>query len=315
MTDISTIIVNLNTRELLRACLASVYAEDSRLQNEVIVIDNGSTDGSTDMVRREFPRVRLHTNTSNEGFARPNNVGMQMATGRYILLLNSDAALHPGALRKLSAFLDNNSGVGACGPRLVYPDGRQQRSVKGFPSLWTHFCDMCLLDKVFPRSHLFGKGEMEYFSYDETQEVDHVMAAAFLVRREVLETAGVIDERFSIYYNDMDWCYRIKALGWKIFYVHDAVVTHHGGKTVAAVNRDFSYFHELYDNVMLFYQKRYGRPGVIVYKLTLAGGFLIRSIAWTVRWLVRRSEHAQMMMRFSWKSLAIGARFWVPVRG
>jgi hypothetical protein len=95
----------------------------------------------------------------------------------------------------------------------------------------------------------------------------------------------------------------------------DAVVTHHGGKTVAAVNKDFSYFNELYDNVMLFYQKRYGRAGVIAYKLMLAAGFLIRSVVWTVRWLIRRSEHARMMMTFSWKSLATGVRFWVPVRG
>ncbi len=315
MTDISIIVVNLNTRELLHECLASVYAEGSQLRNEVIVIDNGSSDGSTDMVRRQFPGVRLVMNKWNEGFARPNNVGMQMATGRYLFLLNSDAALHPGALGRLSAFLDDHPAAGGCGPRLVYPDGRQQRSVKGFPSLWTHFCDMFLLDRVFPHSRLFGRGEMMYFSYDRTQEVDHVMAAAFLLRREVIATAGAFDERFSIYYNDMDWCYRLKGHGWEIYYVHDAVVTHHGGKTVEAVNRDFSYFHELYDNVMLFYQKRYGRRGVVAYKLMLAAGFLIRSIAWTVRWFVRRSEHTRMMMTFSWKSLATGVRFWVPVRG
>ena len=313
MIDISIIIVNLNTRELLRACLSSVLAEGSPLQYEVIIIDNGSTDGSTDMVRQEFPAARLVVNEVNEGFARPNNVGMHMATGRYLFLLNSDAALRPGSLSKLSRFLDSHPSVGACGPCLVYPDGRQQRSVKGFPSLWTHFCDMFLLDKVFSRSVLFGKGEMGYFSYERTQEVDHVMAAAFLVRREVLSTAGAFDERFSIYYNDMDWCYRIKAHGWKVYYVHDAVVTHHGGITVAAVNRDFSYFHELYDNVMLFYQKRYGRPGVVAYRLLLAAGFLIRSMAWTARWLVQRTEHARMMMTFSWKSLATGARFWAPL--
>jgi GT2 family glycosyltransferase len=266
------------------------------------------------MVRQVFPEVRLIVNAKNEGFARPNNVGMQMASGRQLFLLNSDAALHPGALAKLSAFLDTTPDAGACGPRLVYPDGRQQRSVKGFPSLWTHLCDMFLLDKIFPHSVLFGRGEMGFFSYDKTQEVDHVMAAAFLVRREVLTTAGAFDERFSIYYNDMDWCYRIKAQGWKVYYVHDAVVTHHGGITVAAVNQDFSYFHELYENVMLFYQKRYGRPGIIAYKLILAAGFLLRSLAWSLRWLVQRSGHAHMMMTFSWKSLATGIRFWAPVR-
>jgi GT2 family glycosyltransferase len=314
MIDISTIVVNLNTRELLRACLASVFAEESPLHNEVIVIDNGSTDGSTEMVIREFPSVRLVVNPKNEGFARPNNVGMQMATGRHLFLLNSDAALHHGALGRLSTFLDNHPDAGACGPRLVHPDGRLQRSARGFPDLWTHTCDMFFLDKLFPGSRVFGRGEMGYFSYDRTQEVDHVMAAAFLVRREVLATAGAFDERFSIYYNDMDWCYRIKEHGWKIYYVHDAVVTHHGGATVAAVNLDFSYFHELYDNVMLFYQKRYGRPGIVAYRLILAAGFLLRSLAWSIRWLVHPTEYTRMMMVFSWRSLATGARFWVPVK-
>jgi GT2 family glycosyltransferase len=315
MTDISVIVVNLNTCDLLHTCLASVYADGSPLRKEVIVIDNGSTDGSVEMVTREFPDVRLVKNTANEGFARPNNVGMQMAMGRYLFLLNSDAALHPGALGTLSTFLDGNPGAGACGPRLVFPDGGLQRSVKGFPSLWTHVCDMFLLDRLFPRSRFFGRGEMGYFSYNKTEEVDHVMAAAFLVRREVLSTAGVFDERFSIYYNDMDWCFRIRALGWKIYYVHDAVVTHHGGKTVAMVNRDFSYFHEMYENVMLFYHKRYGPAGVVAYKLILAAGFLMRSLAWSLRWIVQRSEYTRMMMMFSWKSLATGARFWIPARG
>jgi GT2 family glycosyltransferase len=313
MIDISTVILNLNTRDLLHACLASVCAEGSPLRTETIVIDNGSTDGSPDMVTRSFPDVRLVKNQSNEGFARPNNVGMEMATGRYLFLLNSDAAVHPGALGRLTAFLDAHPEAGACGPRLVYPGGRQQRSVKGFPTLWTHFCDMFLLDKIFSQTRLFGRGEMAYFSYDRTAEVDHVMAAAFLVRREVLKTAGMFDERFSIYYNDMDWCYRIKEQDWKIYYVHDAVVTHHGGKTVDAINRDFSYFHELYNNVMLFYEKHYGRFAVVVYKLLLAAGFLWRSIAWTVRWLLFRSQRARTMMSFSWKSLATGAKFWIPL--
>jgi N-acetylglucosaminyl-diphospho-decaprenol L-rhamnosyltransferase len=119
MTDISIIVVNLNTCDLLHACLASVYADGSPLRKEVIVIDNGSTDGSVEMVTREFPDVRLVKNTTNEGFARPNNVGMQMAMGRYLFLLNSDAALQPGALGKLSTFLDGNPGAGACGPEVA----------------------------------------------------------------------------------------------------------------------------------------------------------------------------------------------------
>jgi GT2 family glycosyltransferase len=301
MTDISIIVVNLNTRELLQACLESVYADGSAVSSEVIVIDNGSSDGSVDLVKERFPHVRLVTNRTNEGFARPNNVGMQMAKGRHVFLLNSDASLHPGTLGRLCEFLDSHPEAGACGPRLVYPDGRLQRSVKGFP------------DRLLPGSALVGKGEMAYFPYDRTGEVDHVMAAAFLVRREVLDDVGLLDERFSIYYNDMDWCYRMKKAGWRIFYVHDATVTHHGGKTVEQVNRSFERFDELYNNVMLFYYKRYGRWGVIAYKLLMVPGFLLRSAAWTARWMVERSDRARTMMTFSLRSLATGARFWGPL--
>jgi GT2 family glycosyltransferase len=313
MMDVSVVIVNLNTKNLLQACLESVFAEGSGLRLEVIVVDNGSADGSVEMVRGRFPSVRLVVNATNEGFARPNNVGMSLAEGRFIFLLNSDATVHPGALGTLCAFLDANKEVGACGPRLEYPDGRVQRSVKGFPSLWTHICDMFLLDKIFPDSHMFGRGEMAYFSYDKAAEVDHVMAAAFLVRREVLSTVGLLDERFSIYYNDMDLCFRMKRRGWHISYVPHATVTHHLGKTVGVVNRDFSLHNELYNNVMLFYQNRYGRWAVPLYKLILAAGFIVRSVGWTGRWLFQRSEHARMMMKFSWKSFATGVRFWVPL--
>ena len=139
------------------------------------------------------------------------------------------------------------------------------------------------------------------------------MYSAFLVRREVLSTVGLLDEHFSIYYNDMDWCLRMKNHGWKIYYVHDATVVHHLGKTISALNRDFSRFDELYNNTMLFYQKRYGRWAVVAYKLMLALGFLLRSSVWTGRWFLEHTEHARMMMMFSRKSLAMGVRFWVPL--
>jgi GT2 family glycosyltransferase len=154
---------------------------------------------------------------------------------------------------------------------------------------------------------------MKYFPYERTAEVDHLMAAAFLVRREVLATVGMLDEQFSIYYNDMDWCYRMKNYGWKVYYVHDATVMHHLGRTIGELNRDFSRFDELYNNTMLFYQKRYGSWAVIIYKMMLAVGFLPRSILWTVRRMVERSDYSRMMMTFSWKSLSLGLRFWVPL--
>ncbi len=313
MPEVSVIIVNHNTRELLRSCLDSLTASEPSLPMETIVVDNGSTDGSADMVKARFPAVRIVLNPTNEGFARPNNVAMRLATGRHLFLLNSDAEITQGALTELLRFLDSHPEAGACGPKLVYPDGRLQYSVKGFPSLWTHLCDMLFLDKIFAGSSLFGRGEMRYFPYEKSGEVDHVMAAAFLVRREAIEAVGLFDERFSIYYNDMEWCYRMVRGGWKIFYVSSARVIHHHGITTAKVNRSFAYFEEMYNNMMLFYQKRYGRLSIVGYKLLLFLGFTVRTLGWWIVGLVRPSDHSTHMKTFCRKTLALAARFWVAL--
>jgi GT2 family glycosyltransferase len=266
------------------------------------------------MVAAEFPGVRLVRNARNEGFARPNNTGMRMADGRHILLLNSDTVVQPRALEMLMRFLDTHPEAGACGPMLLYPDGRIQHSAKGFPTLFTHLCDMLFLDRLLPQSRLFGKGEMRYFDYARPASVDHLMAAAFLVRREVLVQVGLLDEDFAIYYNDMDWCYRMKQRGWGVWYVPDARITHYLGSTVGNVNRGFALFQVLHENVLLFYQKHYGRGAVPVYRLFTALGFVLRSLGWTaVRWL-RPSDHSRHMMQFSWKTLWWALPVWMPAR-
>lgn len=310
MKEVSVIIVNLNTRELLRDCLESVpHADDV----EVLVIDNGSTDGSVDMVRTCFPGVRLVVNARNEGFAKPNNDGMNMAAGKYYFLLNSDTVLRPGALQTLVRFMDSHPEVAACGPKLVYPDGRIQRSVRGFPTLWRHCCDVLFLDRLFPRSRIFGGGEMAWFDYANTQDVDHVMAAALLVRRSAVTSVGGFDERFFIYYNDMDWCFRLRKAGWKVSYVHTAEVMHYHGQTVSEVNKGFAYFDELHNNTMLFYWKHYGPLSVVAYRLLLVPGFLARALGWTLYQLMRPTTHARHMMLFCWKTLGVGLSFWKPL--
>ncbi len=311
---ISVIIVNLNTRALLDACLASVEGERSTISIETIVIDNGSSDGSVGMVEAKYPATILVKNSRNQGFARPNNEGLRRARGKHLLLLNSDTVVRPGAFRILADFLDAHPDAGACGPRLIYPDGRLQYSAKGFPTLWTHFCDMTGLDRLFPGSALFGSGELRSFDYEHPGTADHLMAAAFLVRREAYEAVGPLDERFAIYYNDMDWCYRMVHAGWKIWYVPDAVVEHHLGQTVGAVNKRFTLFTMLYNNVMFFYQKHYGRGAIVVYRLLLAGGFAVRSVAWTVRAALRPTDTNRHMRTFAVKSLLFGLAFWRPAK-
>ncbi len=314
MPSVSVIIVNLDTKDLLSDCLASVETEASSVSLEVLVIDNCSRDGSVEMVQKEFPFVRLFQNNKNEGFAAPNNKGIRESTGEYVLLLNSDTIVKPGAIGVLLEFMRGHPDVGACGPMLVYPDGSLQKSVKGFPTLWTHACDMFAMDRLFPNSRLFGRGEMAYFDYQTAADVDHLMAAAFLVRRDVIDRVGMLDERFRIYYNDMDWCYRMKQSSWKIYYLPTAKVVHYLGQTVSKVNRDFSHFEELHNNVMLFYQKHYGRLSVIVYKLLLCIGFSVRAIGWSIKHLFQSSPSTNTMVRYSWKTFVFGLKFWTPLR-
>lgn len=311
--EISVIIVNYNTRDLLEACLLSVFREAASVSLEVIVIDNGSGDGSVAMVRSKFPEVRLKVNEANQGFAGPNNEGIRMATGARILLLNSDTEVCPGAFAELARFLDAHPEAGACGPMLLNTDGTIQRSVRGFPTLWTHVCDMLFLDRMFPRSRFFARSEMASFPYGTTAEVDHVMAAVFLVRREALDAVGLMDERFLLYHNDMDWCYRMVKGGWKIYYVHTARVVHHGGKTMDIINRDLSHLHVQWDNVMLFYQKHYGRASVAAFKVFLAAGFALRTAGWHVYRLLRPTERGRLMAAFSLRTLVIGLAFWRPL--
>ena len=311
--DVSVVIVNYNTRDLLESCLKSVFREAVSVPLEVLVIDNGSGDGSAEMVRSQFPRVRLTVNESNQWFVRPNNEGIRMSTGKRVLLLNSDTEVCPGALGELVRFLDAHPEAGACGPLLLNTDGSIQKSVKGFPTLWTHICDMLFLDRLFPRSRLFARGEMGWFSYDTTAEVDHVMAAAFLVRRKVLESVGLMDERFLLYHNDMDWCYRMVKSGCKIYFVATARVVHHQGRTMNIVNRDLSRFHEQWNNVMLYHQKHHGRWTVAAFKLLLAVGFMFRALGWLLVRLLRPSDRARLMSRFSVKTFFLWLSFWKPL--
>lgn len=306
--DVSVIIVNFNTQELLREALESVL--DSTVSKEVIVVDNGSTDGSGEMVRREFTGVHLIANEKNEGFARPNNNAMSLARGRYLFLLNSDASLCPGALERLMSHMEDHLDIGMCGPQLLFPDGGVQRSCRGFISLWTHLCDMFVLDRIFPQSRLLAKSEMTFFDHKSIREVDHLMAAALLVRREVIESIGILDENLSIYYNDMDWSLRARKHGWKIVFLPDAKAFHHHGKTAQMLNVSFELFDELYDNVFYYFRKHYGAWSVVVYKLLMFMGFFPRSLYWSMRSLFDANDKVDYMRDFSWKSLYRTLQVW-----
>jgi hypothetical protein len=238
MKDLSIIIVNYNTHELLRDCLASIYNSQGDFRFEVIVVDNASTDGSAVMVEAEFPQADLIISQVNGGFAYANNLGLrragfaeggalQMDTPRYALLLNADTVIPPTALADMIAFMDTRPDVGAAGPKLVKLDGSLDLACRrAFPTPLVSFYQMIGLSKLFPKSPIFGRYNMTFADPEALLEVDSVVGAFMMVRREAITQAGLLDETYFMYGEDLDWAYQIKANNWKIYYNPAVTVTH-----------------------------------------------------------------------------------------
>jgi len=231
VVDLSIIIVNYNVEHHLRRCLQSIYRSTRGISFEVTVVDNNSTDGSVDMVKNEFPEVKLIENCQNLGFAKATNQGLRGNKGRYILLLNPDTIVLPDALDKMIEFMEANSQAGALGCKLLYPDGSLQRSCRSFPTLITAFFENTGLEKLFLRNRIIGRHRIGHWDYNDIREVDQPMGSALMVRRETITQVGLMDEQFYIYYEDVDWCFRIKKRGWKIYFIPEAEIIHYGGQS------------------------------------------------------------------------------------
>jgi len=266
MFDLSIILVNYNTCDLLQNCLDSIYKCDGDFTYQTIVVDNASSDDSVKMVETQFPQVEMIASTVNGGFAYANNLGLRHAgfandgtlqpiASRYALLLNPDTLLPPTALADMITFLDNHSDVGAVGPKLVRPDGSLDLACRrAFPTPEVSFYRMAGLSKLFPRSKRFGRYNMTFADPDELLEVDSVVGAFMMVRRGAIAQAGLLDETYFMYGEDLDWAYQIKANGWKIFYNPAVTVTH---VKRASSKRSPKAQIEFYRAMDIFYRKYY----------------------------------------------------------
>jgi GT2 family glycosyltransferase len=236
---VSVIVVSFNTRDLLRECIQSIVAECERLTDgltaEILVVDNASSDGSPEMVASEFATasvpVRLIRSEVNLGFGAANNLAMEAARGRYMVLLNSDAFFHPGALGLAIQHMDADSTVGVGGARLIGPAGEWQPSARAFPTIWLVFVVFSGLASRYPHSRIFGAFDRTWASPDLEADVDWVPGAFSIVRREALAQAGLFDPQFFLYSEEVDLCRRIKAKGFRVLYWPDVVVTHIGGES------------------------------------------------------------------------------------
>lgn len=244
--DLSIVIVNWNVRELLHACLRSIlqaatadpgdpyvwhWPDAPRYSFEVIVVDSASSDDSVASVQKDFPSVRLHASSVNLGYARGNNVGIQESAGRFVLLLNPDTQVLDGALPYMLDYLESHPQVGVLGPQLLYADGSVQPSRRRFPTLATALIESTFLQTWFPHHPALRQYYVRDRPDNEISEVDWVIGACLLVRREAIAQAGLLDEGFFMYSEELDWQRRIRTAGWKVVYFPTAQVLHYEGKS------------------------------------------------------------------------------------
>jgi len=236
--DVTVCVVSWNTKGLLRNCLRSLDAAATRTAVAVDVVDNASTDGSVGVVRAEFPHVRLVANTANVGFARAVNQSLASATGRYVLLLNSDAEATPGSIDELVAFMDRTPGAGLATARLVSPDGSAQHCAQAMPSVPRTLLEATRLHKLLPAKERARLLLGPYFTYDVAQRVGWTWGTALICRRAAVEQVGPLSERFFLYGEDLDWSLRMGRAGWQVWFCPSAVVVHHGSGSAPPGQRE-----------------------------------------------------------------------------
>ena len=236
MARLSVTIVTWNSQDYIRPCLDSLFSQDQDL--EIIVIDNGSRDSTINALREYGNRITVIENQRNLGFARAVNQGLKLAAVDFILLLNPDTVLTPGALQIMTGFLAEHPQVWALGPQLLNLDGSIQRSCRQFPDGRIMFYEFTGLSRVFPKSKTFGRWRMGYFDHQTPAQVDQPMGACLVVKREVLDKVGLLDEEnFPMFFNEVDWCLRISRAGGQLYFLPQAKVYHHHGASTRRVKR------------------------------------------------------------------------------
>jgi len=302
--DVSVVIVSYRSREYLAGCLDAVQRSlaASGLSGEAIVVDNASPDGSAALVAERYPWVRSITNQRNRGFAAAANQGIRLARGRVIVLLNPDARLVGDALGRLVRFLDQHPTVGAVGPRLRYPDGRTQPSRRRFPTLLTGFLESTLVQDYWRDNRVLRRYYVADRSDDETQEVDWLVGACLAIRRDALATVGLLDERFFLYSEEVEWFWRLRRAGWRVFYFPEAEVVHAEG---GSSEPESAFRQVAFDTAKVqLFRTLYGPLAAETLRLFLLSTYVLRFARETAKWLLghKRALRWRRMVR-DWYAL------------
>ena len=272
--EISVVIVGWNASHYLELCLNSLAEAPPRRSMEIIVVDNASSDGSSEMIRARFPNVKVIRSEENLGFAKGNNVAIRQCQGRYIALVNPDVIVFPGCLDALADFLDQNPKVGNVGPRVLNPDMTLQSTCRRFPSLWNNFCSSAGLATKFKNSRFFAGEHMFYFAHDRTLPVDVLVGCFSMIRREAFDEVGLLDENLFMYGDDVDWCRRAWKAGWPVVFFPGARAIHDRGKITAPYPVRFAVAQQR--SVLYYWRKHHGFWGLMGIRSIILFHHLVR---------------------------------------
>ena len=275
MIALSVIVVSYNVKPYLEQALHSIFKALDSVHAEVFVVDNGSGDGSAALVKNKFPQVRLIQNQENVGFAKANNQALKMAKGKAVCLVNPDTLVREDTFRTCLDYLDEHPEVGVVGCKILNPDGSLQLSCRrSFPTPWVAFTKVVGLSTLFPNSRLFGRYNLTFLNPEETAEVEAISGSFMMVRKETIDQVGLLDERFFMYGEDLDWCYRIWQSNWKIVYFPGTQIIHYKGRSTEEA--PFDNLRVFYNAMQLFVQKHFRKGWVFLPKWFLMLGIWLR---------------------------------------
>ncbi len=288
--DVSIIVVAWNVRKFVYDCLKSVYDETKGIEFEVMYVDNASEDGTVEMVRAEFPEVRVIENSENMGFIKASNQGIEIAKGRYVLLLNSDTVILENAIVKAVKFADERPDTAVVGCKTFYPDGTLQRNCFRCPAVVNMFLSATYLNKLFPRSRFFGRERMGWWDLDEVREVEAVCGCFLLARREAINQVGVMDERYFVYGDDADWCHRFRKAGWKVMFTPEPQIIHYHGATTKQMAREFRW--QLVGSTLIFMRLHRSRVSFLASCFLSGFSLALRTPYWLSKGLFFRKDRS-----------------------
>ena len=300
MVDLSLVIVSWNVRDFLAACLKSIQTNQANVSLEVIIVDSASTDDSVETVRSlSIPWIKVLPQSENVGFTRGNNIALQVAQGRYLMLLNPDTEIVGDALVRMVHYMDSHPDVGILGPHTLNTDGTTQSSRRRFPTFltglfestwWQSYAPQQILDSYYVRD----------IADTDTADVDWVQGSALLIRRETYEQIGELDEQYIMFSEELDWCKRAKSVGWRVVYLGEASIIHHGGKSTAQVG---AFKHIYFQTSKIRYFRKYHGPLVaLMLRIFLVMGYVQQLVLEWLKGLIGlKREMRRERVRIYWQ--------------